>query len=129
MNTRLEIASRVLAGMLAHDRNEHTIEVNARGAIAFADALISADEATREDEPTDDQPFTLEAAHGFMVEDITRLRQHVLGMLHGTEGRVAQLNTISRSLDVILAKDNARMRDDHGRNVVEAQLSHDGNPR
>ena len=93
MNTRLEIASRVLSGMLANDRNEHTIEVNAQGAVAFADALIAAEERTRK--PTTPNHVTI-------ADRVEILRSNVFGMMGDNESRIVQLNKIVGSLDAIL---------------------------
>lgn len=62
MNDRLEIASRVLAGLVANETYRESMEDNARAesesytgwvamvATCFADALIKAEKDTRENE-------------------------------------------------------------------------------
>lgn len=46
---RLEIASRILAGMFAQDRSMHEVAVMALNALEYADALIQAHNETCEE--------------------------------------------------------------------------------
>ena len=135
MNTRLEIASRVLGAVLS------TNAVAPRGSVSFAlalaDDLILAEEATRRDNPTsEDQAYDVAVAHDFLVNDLGILRGQINAMLDGAECRVAQLNTIARSLDVILAKDRARKQgaiaqcgslSDYRIDLATAQIAYDAN--
>lgn len=110
MNTRLEISSRLLGFVLLSNPI-----IAPRGAVdralVLADDLIVAEEATRKVEPTSENAgYDVYTAHSFLVNDLTILREHVNAMIDGTEGRVAQLNTIMRSLDIVLAKNNARRK-------------------
>jgi len=129
MNTRLEIASRVLAGMMADSGNRDSEGDLVRTSIQLADALIAAaEEATRKvDEHPISDPDT--------INRIQSLRSNVWGMIVGDNNRIAQLNTIIRSLDAIL--DDARRRGttpNHGTlsgyriDLAAAQIAYDANP-
>jgi hypothetical protein len=130
MNTRLEIASRVLPGMVSHSGNYiFPDDKLARSAMNLADALIAAEEETRK--PTSENPdYDVTVAHDFLVNDLAILRE-ALNTMPTLPSKVV------RSLDVILAKDKARKQGaipqcgtiaDYERDVEAAQAAYDANP-
>ena len=56
MNTRLEIASRAMAGMLADHTSVEDTKIISRSALAFADALIQMEAETRPPTTDKDEP-------------------------------------------------------------------------
>jgi len=98
MNTRLEIASRVLSGMLADPRVLGYHNTLPDLALKYADALIASEEATRKAEST-------------ITADDSRLAAEIRTFIRELEQNKAvgvAVSYVAQELRIMLERNNAR---------------------